>query len=116
LLRLYLNYTRQQEWLSPCLSQLKQRAEETNDSSIAHHYLEASRSSIKLLNLLATNPRMILLFVLLFAGQPVWYFFAELTVFNLALVLLLRRQRIICRGLIGAKRAVSSSNVSTHIA
>jgi hypothetical protein len=116
LLRLYLNYTRQQEWLSPYLSQLKQRAEETNDSSVAHSYLEASRSSIKLLNLLATNPRMILLFVLLFAGQPVWYFFAELSAFNLLLFLLLRRQRIICRGLIGAKRAVSSSNVSTRIA
>jgi hypothetical protein len=116
LLRLYLNYTRQQEWLSPSLGQLKQRAEETNDQSIAHSYLKASRPLIKLLNLLATNPRMILLFILLFVGQPIWYFFAELSVFNLLLILLLRRQAIICRALIGGKRAVTCSNVSTRIA
>lgn len=114
LLRLYLNYTREQEWMAPHLSQLKRAAEETNDSSIARAYLEASRSSTKLLNLLATNPRMILLFILLFAGQPVWYFFAELSAFNLLLLVLLRRQNIICRRLllnVGGKRAVASSNV-----
>jgi hypothetical protein len=48
------------------------------------------------LNLLATNPRMILLFGLLLVSQPVWYFFAELTVFNLLLVLLLRREDVVC--------------------
>jgi hypothetical protein len=112
LFRLHLNYTREQEWLAPCLSQLKRLAEETNDQSIARAYLEASRSSLKLQNLLATNPRMILLFALLFAGQPVWYFFAELSAFNFLLILLLHRQNIICRRLIraGGKRAVASSN------
>jgi len=49
------------------------------------------------LNLLATNPRMILLFTLLLVDQPIWYFFAELTVFNLLLVMLLRREDRVCR-------------------
>ena len=99
LLRLYLNYTRQQEWLAPCLSKLKRAASGPNDIDFAQAYRNASRPLIKLLNLLATNPRMILLFGLLLAGQPIWYFFAELTVFNLLLVLLLRREEAVCRHL-----------------
>lgn len=97
LLKLYLNYTRQQEWLAPRLGELERVAQETNDDAVAEAYQQASRTSIRWLNLLATNPRMILLFALLLVGQPVWYFFAELTIFNLLLVLLLRRQDTVCR-------------------
>jgi hypothetical protein len=96
LLKLYLNYTRQQEWLAPRLAEVKRAARKTNDRVIAEAYLQASRSMLLWLNLLATNPRMILLFGLLLLGQPVWYFFAELTVFNLLLVLLLRREDLVC--------------------
>jgi len=97
LLMLYLNYTRQQEWLAPCLSELKRVANETHTDAISDAYRQVSRSSIRWLNLLATNPRMILLFGLLLVGQPVWYFLAELTVFNFLLLLLLRREDIVCR-------------------
>ena len=97
LLRLHLNYTRQQEWLSPRLGELKRAARKTNDGVIAAAYLQASRSTLRWLNLLATNPRMILLFSLLLVDQPIWYFFAELTVFNLLLVMLLRREDRVCR-------------------
>jgi len=96
LLKLYVNYTRQQEWLAPRLSELKRATPKTNDDVIAQAYLQASRPMLLWLNLLATNPRMILLFGLLLVDQPVWYFFAELTVFNLLLVLLLRREDIVC--------------------
>ena len=97
LLKLYLNYTRQQEWLAPRLAELKRAARKTNDGVIAEAYLQAGRPMLLWLNLLATNPRMILLFALLLVGQPVWYFFAELTVFNLVLVMLLRREDMVCR-------------------
>ena len=100
LLRLYLNYTRQQEWLVPCLGQLKRLAAPPNDAQIADAYRSASRPLIKWTNLLATNPRMILLFALLFLGQPIWYFVAELTLFNVVLLLLLRRENAICRRLL----------------
>ena len=84
-------------WLSPRLGELKRAARKTNDGVIAEAYLQASRSTLRWLNLLATNPRMILLFALLLVDQPIWYFFAELTVFNLLLVMLLRREDRVCR-------------------
>jgi len=96
LLRLYLNYTRVQEWLAPRLDQLKRATAQTDDVAIAQSYRESSRPLITWLNLLATNPRMILLFVLLFAGQPTWYFVVESTAGNLLLLLLLRREDAIC--------------------
>ncbi len=102
LLRIYLNYTRQQEWLAPRLGVLQQAAGTTSGGTIAKAYLQASRSTLRWLNLLATNPRMILLFALLLVDQPVWYFFAEVTVFNLLLMLLLRRESIVCRRVLGS--------------
>lgn len=102
LLRLYLNYTRQQEWLAPRMSGLQRAALQTNDASIADAYLQQSRPLLRWVNLLATNPRMILLFALLLLGQPVWYFFLELTLFNLVLAFLLRQQNAICRHLLAS--------------
>jgi hypothetical protein len=102
LLRLYLNYTRQQEWLAPCLSKLKRAAYAPNDVGISVAYRSASRPLIKWLNLLATNPRMILLFALLLVGQPIWYFVVELTLLNLLLAFLLRAENVICRRLLSA--------------
>ncbi|MEO6871213.1 MAG: CDP-alcohol phosphatidyltransferase family protein [Chthoniobacterales bacterium] len=98
--RLYLNYTRQQEWLAPRLHELRHKAVPPDDERIAQAYREASRRFLPWLNLLATNPRMILLFVLLFAGQSIWYFVLELTLFNLLLVVLLREENAVCRRLL----------------
>lgn len=98
--RLYLNYTRQQEWLAPRLHELRRAAVPPNDERIAQAYREASRPFLPWLNLLATNPRMILLFALLCLGQPVWYFVAELTLFNLLLLALLRGENAVCRRLL----------------
>ena len=95
LLRLYLNYTRQQEWIVPCLGELKRAAVDK-----ASAYCERARPLIKWTNLLATNPRMILLFALLLLGQPVYYFWVELTFFNLVLAWLLLTENAICRGLL----------------
>jgi CDP-alcohol phosphatidyltransferase-like enzyme len=98
--RLYLNYTRQQELLAPRLKELKRAAERTNDPALAAAYRVRNRPLLKWINLLATNPRMILLFALLILGQPIWYFIIELTLFNLLLGLLLRKENAICRQLL----------------
>ncbi|MEO5717105.1 MAG: CDP-alcohol phosphatidyltransferase family protein [Chthoniobacterales bacterium] len=102
LLRLYLNYTRQQEWLAPRLDELKHAAASRNDAVIADTFREQGRPLIKWTNLLATNPRMILLFILLLLGQPIWYFWLELTFFNLVFAYLLRRENAIYRRLLAA--------------
>ncbi|MEO6969404.1 MAG: CDP-alcohol phosphatidyltransferase family protein, partial [Chthoniobacterales bacterium] len=93
LLRLYLNYTRQQEWLCPSLDQMKRTGV---DATSANAYRDQARPLLKWTNLLATNPRMILLFAFLLVAQPVWYFWIELTLFNLALVFLLWQENAIC--------------------
>lgn len=103
--RLYLNYTRQQEMLAPRLNELKRVASETDDATISRAYQEASRPLLKWGNLLATNPRMILLFVLLIVGHPAWYFVIELTLLNLVLALLLWEQNDICRQLLARNQA-----------
>jgi hypothetical protein len=54
---------------------------------------------IRFFFLFRTNARMLLLFLLLFAGQPVWYFAIELTALNLLLVVLAVRQNAIYREL-----------------
>lgn len=109
LLRLYINYTREQEWLVPCLTRLREAAARRSDSALSKAYRQAGARLIRRVNLLATNPRMLVLFALLFIGQPVWYFVVELTVLNLLLALFLHRQERICRDLLaefGAQRRV----------
>lgn len=100
--RLYLNYTRQQEWLAPRLSELKRATSQTDDPALSAAYRARSRPLIKWVNLLATNPRMLLLFAVLIIGHPIWYFVVELTLFNLVLALLLRDENELCRQLLGS--------------
>jgi phosphatidylglycerophosphate synthase len=92
--RLYLNYTRQQEWLAPCLSKLKRCPLNTERANL---YRDQARPLLRWTNLLATNPRMILLFLLLALGRLVFYFWIELTFFNLIFVWLLWRENAVCR-------------------
>ncbi len=100
--RLYLNYTRQQEWLAPRLRELKLAAAQTNDPALAEAYRRQSPPLLRLGNLLATNPRMILFFALLLLGQPVWYFVAELTLFNLVFAILLQKENALCQRLLAS--------------
>lgn len=100
LFRLHLNYTREQEWLAPRVTELERTASQMPDGALAEAYRFESAPLIKWQNLLATTPRMIVLFALLFVSQPTWYFVLEATVFNLVLVFLLRRQNELCRELV----------------
>ncbi len=85
LLRVYLNYTLQQEKLVPRM----QRMSESMNSELAELYRRENKPIIKCANLFGRNTRMILLFALLIVNQPVWYFVFELTIFNLLLVFIL---------------------------
>jgi phosphatidylserine synthase len=104
LLALYLNFTRQQEMLSPRLNRLR----EVSYRSFPHQipdwfrtrYRISARPMFKLWGLLMTNTRMLVLFIFLFFGQPVWYFWTEVTVLNLLLAWLIYRQEEMSQSLL----------------
>ena len=96
LLRLYLNFTLQQEMLAPRLKQLRETANAAWHGQIPgwleQRYRDAAGQTLKLWRLLMTNTRMLVLFVLLFLGQPAYYFWFELIPLNLLFIYLLARQ------------------------
>lgn len=99
-LRNYLNYTRQQEALAPNLLRLRLAAAPTAPAWLADEYRGHCYPLVKWCNILATNPRMMVLFAVLFLGQPIWYFVVELTAFNLLLLFLIWRHDAIFRSLL----------------
>jgi phosphatidylglycerophosphate synthase len=96
LIALYLNFTRQQEMLAPHLNKLRDTASELFHGqipgSLEQHYRDSAGQMLKWWGLLMTNTRMLVLFVVLFIGQPVYYFWFELIPLNLLLVYVLVRQ------------------------
>jgi hypothetical protein len=112
LLALYLNFTRQQELLSPHLRRLRDTAGQLFHSEIPNwlrtRYRNFARPMFKWWSLLMTNTRMLMLFALLFIGQPIWYFWFELTLLNLLLVYLIVRQENMAKSLLEV--AVTSRN------
>jgi hypothetical protein len=103
LLKLHLGYVTEQEMLCPCLARLEEAGRRNFVKGVPEafqdRYRQANRSMINFFFLLRTNARMLLLFLLLFVGQPVWYFCVELIVLNLLLAVLASRQNGICRKL-----------------
>jgi phosphatidylserine synthase len=96
LLALYLNFTRQQEMLAPRLKTLRDVVSRLFHGEIPERlttrYQNLARPTLKWWRLLMTNIRMLILFALLFVGQPVYYFWFELIPLNLLFVYLLFRQ------------------------
>jgi phosphatidylglycerophosphate synthase len=104
LLALYLNFTRQQEMLAPQLKKLRASASELFHGQIPawleQRYRGATGHMFKWWSLLMTNSRMLVLFALLFVGQPVYYFWFELIPLNLLFVYLLMRQEKMAQSLL----------------
>ncbi len=96
LLALYLNFTRQQEMLAPRLKQLRGRVGELFHGQIpgwlGQRYRDSTGQTFKWWGLLMTNSRMLVLFALLFVGQPIYYFWFELIPLNFLFIYLLMRQ------------------------
>lgn len=104
LLASYLSFTRQQEMLAPNLKKLRDMVDRVFPNQIPDwlklRYESAARPMFKWWSLLMTNTRMLLLFALLFVDQPIWYFWIELTVFNLLLIYLVLRQENMSQSLL----------------
>lgn len=104
LLRLYLNFTCQQEMLSPNLRRLRDATGRDGSNSITNflraRYHASARPMLKWWGLLMTNTRMFFLFLFLIISQPAWYFWLEVSVFNLLLLWLLVRQERMSRSLL----------------
>jgi hypothetical protein len=96
LLALYLNFTRQQEMLAPRLKTLRDLVRKLFHGEIpdrvSTRYRDLASPMLKWWGLLMTNVRMLVLFALLFIGQPVYYFWFELIPLNLLFIYLLFRQ------------------------
>src|SRR5437773_255201 len=104
LLALYLNFTRQQEMLAPRLKRLREISIRSFPHEIPEwfsaRYQRSARPMFKLWGLLMTNTRMLILFTVLLIGQPVWYFWTEVTVLNLLLAWLIYRQEEMSQSLL----------------
>jgi hypothetical protein len=96
LLTLYLNFTRQQEVIGPRLNSLRDMVARSFTHEIPSRikicYQVSARPMLKWWRLLMTNTRMLVLFILLFIGQPIFYFWVELIALNLLLVYLIVHQ------------------------
>ncbi len=96
LLALYLNFTLQQEILAPHLKKLRETVKAVFHGQIPgwlqQRYRDAASEMLKWWRLLMTNTRMLVLFLLLFLGQPIYYFWFELIPLNVLFVYLIVRQ------------------------
>lgn len=114
LLALYLNFTRQQEMLGPHLKKLRENAIRVFHSQIPgglqQRYRDAAGPMLRWWRFLMTNTRMLVLFLLLFLGCPVYYFWFELIPLNMLLVYLIARQEKMAESL---ERFVVTKQTST---
>jgi hypothetical protein len=96
LLALYLNFTRQQEMLAPHLKKLRDTTSQQFHGEIPNwlrtRYQNLASPTFRWWSLLMTNTRMLVLFALLFIGQPIYYFWFEFIPLNLLFVYLIIRQ------------------------
>lgn len=103
LLALYLNFTLQQEMLAPRLKKLRETASAVFHGRIPgwleQRYRDAACHMLKWWRLLMTNTRMLVLFLVLFLGQPVYYFWFELIPLNVLFVFLIVRQEKMAKSL-----------------
>jgi hypothetical protein len=113
LLALYLNFTRQQEMLAPRLKTLRDVAGRLFHSEIPGWFRTRYRNlacpMLKWWGLLMTNIRMLVLFALLFIGQPVYYFWFELIPLNLLFVYLVFREENMAESMLKVVESAQNS-------
>ncbi len=90
LLRLYINYTRQQQALSKSIRKLYRYIKDNFNGVVpawlSQEYRKYNKPMIKYGSILTTNTRMIVLFITIFWANILYYFLFELIVLNLLLV------------------------------
>lgn len=104
LLALYINFTWQQELLSPHLRRLRGLAEhefpDEVPADVRETYRDYARPMLRWWGLLMTNTRMLVLFACLALDRPAWFFWFELTALNALLAFLILRQESMSRSLV----------------
>jgi phosphatidylglycerophosphate synthase len=97
---IYLNYTKQQESLTPRLQAMLSLIRTKYQGNAPDHFRKAYREkSLPLLpytNLLSFNLRSIVLFISILSNYPWAYFVFELTVMNAMLYYMMHRYKTIC--------------------
>lgn len=90
LMRTYVNYTIEQEFLAPRMKELLIHTRDKFDNNIPSEFIKTYRllhqPLIKWYNVLTSNTRMIVLFIGLIIGYPAIFWIFELTVLNVLLV------------------------------
>ena len=116
LLALYLNFTRQQEMISPPLKRFREMVDRLFPEQIPEwltaQYRNAARPAFKFWGVLMTNSRMLVLFAALLLDRTAWFFWIEITIFNLLLVYLLFREESMCRLLLEMVRQPRQSQLA----
>lgn len=104
LMRVYLNYARQQELLTKGFLRLKQAARGKFGGEIpawlANEYARRNGPMIKYYNILTVNTRMLVLFLLLLLKRPYWFFVFEMVILNGLLILVVVKEERISRDLL----------------
>lgn len=108
----YLNYTRNQEVMTPQMQRLRRiLAQKYPDGNIPQEFRDRFRALslplMKYTNILSFNWRTIALFCSLFAGMPWLYFAFELVVLNAIMVYMMNRHESICRRLADSLESTS---------
>jgi CDP-alcohol phosphatidyltransferase len=102
-LALYLNFTLQQELLAPGLKKLREIGNALFHGQIPgwleQRYRANAGQMLMWWRLLMTNTRMLVLFLLLFLGHPIYYFWFELIPLNVLFVYLIVRQEKMAKSL-----------------
>lgn len=98
----YMNYTANQEVMTPAMQKLRAQLREAYPAGVASQSFrdEFRRMSLPLMkytNILSFNWRCIALFCSLFAGMPWLYFAFELVVLNGLLIYMVARHENVCR-------------------
>jgi phosphatidylglycerophosphate synthase len=99
LLVLYSDLAWRQEKLSPALTRLRDQTgrdfREQVPDWLRSRYERDAQPTLRWWRMLMANTRMALLFLVLLIGHPVWFFWIEITAFNVLLIyLLLQQQRM----------------------
>lgn len=96
LLRVYVNYTVEQEFFSVKLRALYDKTISNYGADVPewlrNKYVRLHKPLIKYFNILTTNTRMIVLFIGLILGIPVIYWIFELTILNILLIYVVWKQ------------------------
>ncbi len=104
LLIIYARATRPQEKLLPDLARLHERTErdfpQEMPAWLQSRYQTAARPVLKWCGWLMTNSRMFLLFFLFIVAAPAWFFWIELTAFNVLLAYVIFQQRKISKSML----------------